>query len=45
MLEIIAILVIIASGSLSGQLVRNDKRSAKRHAELVALLKGRENFD
>lgn len=45
MLEIIAILVVVGTGSLSGQLVRNDKRSAQRHSELIALLKSREDSD
>ena len=40
---LIAILVIVATGSLSAQLVRNNERSAQRHRELVELLKGREN--
>jgi hypothetical protein len=43
MLIFIAILIVIGVSSLSGQLVRNDQRSAKRHAELIALLKSREN--
>ena len=43
MLIFIAILIVIGVSSLSGQLVRNDQRSAKRHAELIALLKNREN--
>ncbi len=41
MLIFIAALVILGIGSLSGQLVRNDKRSAERHSELVAMLKMR----
>ena len=45
MLVIIAVLVIVGTGSLSGQLVRNNKRSAQRHSELIALLKSREDSD
>ena len=43
MLMFIALLIVVGVSSLSGQLVRNDKRSAKRHAELIALLESREN--
>jgi hypothetical protein len=45
MLVFIALLVVVGVGSLSGQLVRNDKRSAQRHNEVIALLKSREDSD
>lgn len=45
MLVIIAILVVVGTGTLSGQLVRNNERSAQRHRELIALLKSREDSD
>lgn len=43
MLIFIAVLIVIGVSSLSRQLVRNDQRSAKRHAELIVMLKSREN--
>ena len=43
MLIFIAVLIVIGVSSLSGQMVRNDQRSAKRHAELIALIKSCEN--
>ena len=39
----IAVLIVAGIGSLSGQLVRNDQRSAKRHGELMALIERRAN--
>ncbi len=41
MLIFIVILIVAGISSLSRQLVRNDKRSARRHAELLAMLQER----